>query len=42
LKRVIDTYLGDEISEMIISGEVKNGQNIQVGLEGEKLVFEAL
>lgn len=39
LKRVIDTYIGDRISELIILGQVKNGQTIDVGLGEEELNF---
>lgn len=42
LKRVIDTYVGDHISEMIIAGEVKSDQQINVDLEGDKLGFEVV
>ena len=40
LKRVVDTYLGDHISEMIIAGRVKDGQQINVDLSDGKLSFE--
>ena len=39
LKRVIDTYVGDAISERIISGEIKNGQNINVDFVDGALTF---
>lgn len=39
LKRVIDTYLADKISEMIILNEVKNGQRIKVSEENGTLSF---
>lgn len=42
LKRVIDTYLGDKISEMIISGQVQNGQSIKVDFEEDILGFEVV
>jgi len=41
LKRVIDTYLADNISELIIAGTVKNGQTLKVNLEKEELKFTA-
>ncbi len=41
LKRVIDTYLGDRISEMIIAGDVQKGQQIVVDLKDGELVFSA-
>ncbi len=40
LKRVIDTYLGDRISEMIISGKVELDQHIKVGMADKALTFE--
>lgn len=41
LKRVIDTFLGTRISEMIISGELKNEGSLVVDCEEGGLVFEA-
>ena len=41
LKRVIDTYLGTKISEMIIAGELKPEGNLQVDAKEGELVFEA-
>jgi len=41
IKRVIDTYLGDKISELIIIGDIQKGQHITVGLDGEELTFAA-
>jgi len=40
LKRVIDSFLGDNISEMIISGQVKQGQQVKVDLAGKELAFK--
>lgn len=40
LKRVIDTYLGDRISEMIITGKVEVDQHIKVGMLDKSLTFE--
>ena len=40
LKRVIDNYLGDAISEMIISGKITNGQKISVDIVKGKLDFQ--
>ena len=40
LKRVIDTYVGDRISEMIISGKVEPDQHINVGMADKSLTFE--
>lgn len=41
LKRVIDTYLGTKISELIISGDLKNEGNLVVDYKDGSLVFEA-
>ena len=41
IKRVIDSYLGDKISELIIIGDIQKGQHITVGLDGEELTFVA-
>lgn len=41
LKRVIDTYLADNISELIIAGRVKSGQTLKVELEQDQLKFVA-
>jgi len=41
IKRMIDTYLGDKISELIIIGDIQKGQHITVGLDGEELTFAA-
>jgi len=40
LRRAIQKYLEDEISEMILKGEIIDGQTIKVGLKEEHLVFE--
>ncbi len=39
LKRVIDTYLGDNISEMIIAGKVKANQAVKVSMSDGALSF---
>ena len=36
LKRAIQTYLEDGLSELIISSSLKEGDNIQVSLNEEK------
>jgi len=41
IKRMIDSYLGDKISELIIVGDIQKGQHITVGLDGEVLTFSA-
>ena len=40
LRRAIQKYLEDEISEKILKGEIKNGQTIFVDLQDENLTFE--
>ncbi len=40
LKRVIDNYLGDKFSEMIISGQVGEGQQIRVDYTDDGLSFK--
>ncbi len=42
LKRVIDTHLGDAISEMIIAGKLKQGQQLKVGMTEKELTFEVV
>ncbi len=40
LKRVIQTELLNELAKKLISGDVKNGQNLKVGVKGQKLTIE--
>ncbi len=40
LRRAIQRYIEDEISERILRGEIVDGDNIKVSRDGEKLVFE--
>ena len=40
LRRAIQRYVEDEISEMILRNEVHEGQNITVNLENENLKFD--
>ncbi len=40
LRRAIQRYLEDEISEKILKGEIKNGQTIFVDLKDDNLTFE--
>jgi len=40
LKRMIDTYLADNISEHIIAGNLKDGQEVIVTVDGDDLKFE--
>ncbi len=42
LKRIIDTYLGDRISEMIIAGKASGGKRILVDLVSEELSFAVM
>ena len=39
LRRAIQRYVEDEISEMILRGDVHDGQNINVNLENDDLKF---
>ncbi|MBR3249830.1 MAG: ATP-dependent Clp protease ATP-binding subunit [Clostridia bacterium] len=40
LRRAIQRYVEDEISEMILRNEVLNGQNIKVNVAANKLIFK--
>ena len=40
LRRAIQRYVEDEVSEMILRGDVHEGQNINVNLENDDLKFE--
>ena len=40
LRRAIQRYIEDEISEMILRGDVHEGQNITANLENDNLKFE--
>ena len=40
LRRAIQRYVEDEISEMILRDEVHEGQNINVTFENDNLKFE--
>jgi len=40
LKRAIDTYLADNISELIIKGDVKNGQHLVIDCVDDILTFK--
>ncbi|MBF0484470.1 MAG: ATP-dependent Clp protease ATP-binding subunit [Candidatus Omnitrophica bacterium] len=42
LKRTIQRFLEDPLSEYIISGQVKDGQKLKAVLNGETVVFEAV
>lgn len=40
LRRAIQRYVEDEISERILRGDIVDGDNIKVSRDGDKLVFE--
>ena len=40
LRRAIQRYVEDEISERILRGDIVDGDNIKVSSDGDKLVFE--
>ena len=42
LRRAIQRYLEDEISEKILKGELTNGQTIKINLSNNELTFELL
>ena len=39
LKRVIQRYLQDPLSEMILAGEVKDGERVMISVKGNVLTF---
>ena len=39
LRRAIQRYVEDEISEKILKGEIKDGQNISLDFKNNELVF---
>ena len=39
LRRAIQKYIEDELSDMLLRGELKNGQTIFIDLDGENLKF---
>lgn len=41
LRRAIQRYIEDEISEMILKSEISEYQTIKVDMEGDKLIFKA-
>lgn len=41
LRRTIEKYIEDELSEMILKGNLKNGQNIYIDFVDNKLSFKA-
>ena len=40
LRRAIQRYIEDEISEKILKGEILNGQKINIGKKDDSLVFK--
>ena len=42
LRRAIQRHIEDEISEMILRGEIQDGQNISVALENDSLKFNVI
>ena len=40
LRRAIQRYVEDEISERILRGDIVDGDNIKVSRDGDKLVFD--
>ena len=40
LRRAIQRYLEDELSDMILKGELKNGQNVLIDCNNENLTFK--
>jgi ATP-dependent Clp protease ATP-binding subunit ClpB len=39
LKRVIQRYLQDPLAEMILAGDVRDGDNVAISFEGNVLTF---
>ena len=42
LRRAIQRYIEDELSEMVLRSEIKNGNTVKVALENNNLVFSVL
>ena len=42
LRRAIQRYVEDELSEMILRGKLQDGQNVKVDFENDKLKFEVI
>ena len=40
LRRAIQRYVEDEISEKILRGDIVDGDNIRISRDGDKLIFE--
>jgi ATP-dependent Clp protease ATP-binding subunit ClpC len=40
MRRAVERYLEDPLAEEILRGNVHDGEPVQVGVEGEKLVFQ--
>jgi ATP-dependent Clp protease ATP-binding subunit ClpB len=41
LKRVIQKHVQDPLAEKILAGDVKDGDNVRIGVKGDALTFEA-
>ena len=39
LRRAIQRYIEDELSEKILRGELKDGQNIKINVEDDRFIF---
>ena len=39
LRRAVQRYIEDELSDMLLRNELKNGQKVYVDLKGDKLIF---
>ena len=42
LRRAIQRYIEDELSDMILKGELKNGQTIEISVEKNEFIFKAI
>ena len=42
LRRAIQRYVEDELSEMVLRSQIKNGNTVKIDLENEKLTFSVL
>ena len=40
LRRAIQRYVDDELSELVLKSELKNGQNVNIDCQDDKLVFD--
>ena len=42
LRRAIQRYIEDELSEMILKGELTDGQTVKIDFEDDKLKFKII